>query len=216
MAPAIGGAPTSTDFAQNEPDGRGEAPQNITARMSDVTILLRRAAKDDRTAIDELFALLYDDLNRMARARLAGNGPITLLDATSLAHEAYLRLRSAEHIDIESRANFFAYVSQVLRAIIVDFARRRRAARRGGNQVHVSLDTNLADSIGDADSEVEQIDDALEVLDKSDPRLRRVVEMRYFGGMTDGEIAEALGVTTRTVSRDLARAKLLLSVELKS
>ena len=183
--------------------------------MSDVTILLRRAATNDRAAIDELFALLYDDLNRMARARLADNRPITLLDTTSLAHEAYLRLRSADRIDIENRAHFLAYVSQVLRAIIVDFARRRRAARRGGDQPRISLDTDLADSIGDADGEVEQIDDALQVLEKSDPRLRRVVEMRYFGGMTDGEIAEALGVTSRTVSRDLARARLLLSVEMK-
>jgi len=184
--------------------------------MSDVTILLRRAAADDRAAIDELFALLYDDLNRMARARLADNRPITLLDTASLAHEAYLRLRNAERVDIENRAHFLAYVSQVLRAVIVDFARRRRAARRGGDQARVSLDTDLADSIGDADGEVEQIDDALQVLEKSDPRLRRVVEMRYFGGMNDGEIAEALGVTARTVSRDLARARLLLSVELKS
>ena len=216
MARAIGDAPTSADFAQNEPSGRGEDPREHHCTMSDVTILLRRAATDDRAAIDELFALLYDDLNRMARARLADNRPITLLDTTSLAHEAYLRLRSAERIDIENRAHFLAYVSQVLRAIIVDFARRRRAARRGGDQARISLDTDLADSIGDADSEVEQINDALEVLDKSDPRLRRVVEMRYFGGMTDGEIAEALGVTPRTVSRDLARARLLLSVELKS
>jgi len=184
--------------------------------MSDVTILLRRAAADDRAAIDELFALLYDDLNRMARARLADNRPITLLDTASLAHEAYLRLRNAERVDIENRAHFLAYVSQVLRAVIVDFARRRRAARRGGDQARVSLDTDLADSIGDADGEVEQIDDALQVLEKSDPRLRRVVEMRYFGGMNDGEIAEVLGVTTRTVSRDLARARLLLSVALKS
>ena len=121
--------------------------------MSDVTILLRRAATDDRAAIDELFALLYDDLNRMARARLADNRPITLLDATSLAHEAYLRLRSAKRIDIESRVNFLAYVSQVLRAIIVDFARRRRSARRGGDQARISLDTELADSIGDADAD---------------------------------------------------------------
>jgi len=197
-------------------ESQEEAFEDPGASMSDVTILLRRAATNDRAAIDELFALLYDDLNRMARARLADNRPITLLDTTSLAHEAYLRLRNAERIDIENRAHFLAYVSQVLRAIIVDFARRRRAARRGGDQARVGLDTDLADSIGDADSEVEQIDDALEVLDKSDPRLRRVVEMRYFGGMTDGEIAEALGVTARTVSRDLARARLLLSVELKS
>lgn len=183
--------------------------------MSDVTILLRRAASDDRGAIDELFALLYDDLNRMARARLAGNRPLTLLDTTSLAHEAYLRLRNAQRIDIDSRAHFLAYVSQVLRAIIVDFARKRSAARRGGAQVHVTLNTDIADSVGDADREVEQINEALEVLARSDPRLKQVVEMRYFGGMTDAEIAEVLGVTARTVGRDVARARLLLSVELK-
>ena len=183
--------------------------------MSDVTVLLRRAASDDRGAIDELFALLYDDLNRMARARLADNSPITLLDATSLAHEAYLRLRNAQRLDIADRSHFLAYVAQVLRAIIVDFARRRSAARRGGAQVHVSLDTDLAETLSDADRQVELVDDALQVLEKSDPRLKRVVELRYFGGLSDTEIAEALGMTTRTVSRDLARARLLLSVELK-
>ena len=184
--------------------------------MSDVTILLQRAAADDRSAIDELFALLYDDLNRMARARLRENRPLTLLDTTSLAHEAYLRLRNAQRIDIESRARFLAYVAQVLRSIIVDFARRRSAARRGGGQVQIPLGTDLADGPSDADWEVELVDEALQVLEQSDPRLRRVIEMRYFGGMTDGEIAEALGVTPRTVSRDLARARLLLSIELKS
>jgi RNA polymerase sigma factor (TIGR02999 family) len=183
--------------------------------MSDVTVLLRRAASNDRGAIDELFTLLYDDLNRMARARLAENSPITLLDATSLAHEAYLRLRNAQRLDIEDRTHFLAYVAQVLRAIIVDFARRRSAARRGGAQVHVSLDTDLAETLSDADRQVEVVDDALQVLEKSDPRLKRVVELRYFGGLSDTEIAEALGMTTRTVSRDLARARLLLSVELK-
>lgn len=184
--------------------------------MSDVTILLRRAASNDSAAIDELFALLYDDLNRMARARLVGNGPITLLDATSLAHEAYLRLRNAQRIDVEDRAHFLAYVAQVMRSIIVDFARRRTAARRGGAQARISLDTDLAETLSDCDQQVELVDDALKVLEKSDPRLVRVVEMRYFGGMNDVEIAAAIGLTTRTVTRDLARARLLLSVELKS
>lgn len=184
--------------------------------MSDVTILLKRAASNDRAALDELFTLLYDDLNRMARARLAENRPLTLLDTTSLAHEAYMRLRNVQRIDIDNRAHFLAYVAQVLRSIIVDFARRRSAARRGGSLVHLTLDTNLASELTDADREVELIDDALEVLEKTDARLKKVVEMRYFGGMSDAEIAEALGITTRTVSRDLARARLLLSVELKS
>jgi RNA polymerase sigma factor (TIGR02999 family) len=183
--------------------------------MSEVTELLRRAAADDRAAIDELFQLLYSDLHRMAHARLAENSPITQLNTTALAHEAYLRLRNAERIDLDSRPRFMAYVSQVLRSIIVDFARRRRAERHGGGAVHVTLDTHIADSVSDADAEIEYIDEALDTLEQSDPRLKKVVEMRYFGGMTDAEIAEALGVTPRTVGRDWERARLMLSVALK-
>jgi RNA polymerase sigma factor (TIGR02999 family) len=183
--------------------------------MSEVTELLRRAAAEDRGAIDELFNLLYSDLHRMARARLAENSPISQLNTTALAHEAYLRLRNAERIDVDSRPRFMAYVSQVLRSIIVDFARRRSAERRGGGAVHVTLDTHVAESASDADAEIEHINDALDALEQSDPRLKKVVEMRYFGGMTDAEIAEALGVTPRTVGRDWERARLMLSVALK-
>jgi RNA polymerase sigma factor (TIGR02999 family) len=183
--------------------------------MGDITALLHRAAADEPGAMDEVFALVYDDVHRMARARLAGNQPLTLLDTTSLAHEAYLRLRHAGRIDVDSRARLMAYVSQVLRAVIVDFARRRNAERRGGRLSHVPLDTDLSETIAAADSDIEHIAEALEVLDSADPRLRRVVEMRYFGGMTDSEIGEVLGVTVRTVGRDWERARLLLSVALK-
>jgi RNA polymerase sigma factor (TIGR02999 family) len=187
--------------------------------MSDVTLLLRKMADNDRSAIDALFELLYNDLHRMARARLAENSPNTLLDTTSLAHEAYLRLQNAGRIDLDSRARFMGYVSQVLRAIIVDFARARNAQRRGGQQAHVPLDTavaeHVADRAADGDDEIERINDALIELDKTDPRLRQVVEMRYFGGLTEQEVAEALGVTDRTVRRDWERARLLLSVWLK-
>jgi len=184
--------------------------------MGDITALLKRAAANEPAAIDEVFALLYDDVHRMARARLAGNQRMTLLDTTSLAHEAYLRLRNAGRVDVDSRARLMAYVSQVLRAVVVDFARKRNADRRGGGQVHVTLDTGVADSVSAADADVEDIASALEVLEGTDPRLRQVVEMRYFGGMTDSEIGEVLGVTPRTVGRDWERARLLLSVALKS
>lgn len=184
--------------------------------MGDITALLHRAAGDEPGAMDQVFALLYDDVHRMARARLAGNQAMTLLDTTALAHEAYLRLRNAGRIDVDSRARLMAYVSQVLRAVIVDFARRRSAERRGGKQVHVALDTDLADTLAAADADVEHIAEALESLETTDPRLRQVVEMRYFGGMTDAEIGEALGVTPRTVGRDWERARLLLSVALKN
>jgi RNA polymerase sigma factor (TIGR02999 family) len=127
-----------------------------------------------------------------------------------------LRLRNAGRVDVDSRARLMAYVSQVLRAVVVDFARKRNTDRRGGGQVHVTLDTDVADSVSAADADVEDIASALEVLEGTDPRLRRVVEMRYFGGMTDTEIGEVLGVTPRTVGRDWERARLLLSVALKS
>lgn len=183
--------------------------------MSDITELLKRAAANDRAAMDEVFALLYDDVHRMARARLLGNQPMTLLDTTGLAHEAYLRLRNVRHVEVDSRERLMAYVSQVLRAIVVDFARKRRAERRGGGQAHVTLDDEIADTIAAADEQVERVAAALEVLQDTDPRLKQVVEMRFFGGMTDAEIGAALGITPRTVGRDWQRARLMLSVDLK-
>jgi RNA polymerase sigma factor (TIGR02999 family) len=138
-----------------------------------------------------------------------------MLDTTSLAHEAYLRLRNAGRIDLESRGHFMAYVSQVLRSVIVDFVRKRNAERRGSGQRNVTLSTEISDSVTDTDDEIERVNDALIELEKTDPRLKQVVEMRYFGGMTEPEIAEALGVTDRTVRRDWDRARLLLSVSLK-
>jgi RNA polymerase sigma factor (TIGR02999 family) len=175
--------------------------------MGDITALLKRAAANDPAAWDEVFGLLYDDVHRMARARLAGNQAMTLLDTTGLAHETYLRFRNAERIDVASRAQLMAYVSQVLRAVIVDFARKRAAERRGGGRIRVTLDTDLADSIAGADADVAHVADALQALEASDPRLRRVVEMRFFAGMTDAEIGEVLGLTPRTVGRDWQRAR---------
>lgn len=183
--------------------------------MGDVTLLLRKVADNDRSAIGALFQLLYDDVHRMARARLRDNSPNTLLDTSALAHEAYLRLQAAGRLDLDSRGRFMAYLSQVLRAIIVDFARARNAARRGGDYQHVTMDTNLADGLTTGDEEIERVDEALIELDKTDPRLRQVVEMRYFGGLTEQEVAEALGVSDRTVRRDWERARLLLSAWLK-
>jgi len=183
--------------------------------MSDVTVLLHRIAENDRDALDSLFELLYADIHRMARARLAENGPLTLLDTTSLAHEAYLRLQGAGRIDLDSRGRFMAYVSQVLRSVIVDFARKRSAERRGGGHANLTLNTEVAGSIGNQDEDIIRINDALDELDKTDPRLRKVVEMRYFAGLSEQEIADALELNERTVRRDWERARLLLSVSLK-
>ena len=183
--------------------------------MGEVTELLKRIRQNDRAALDELVTLVYPDLHRMARNRLAQNDTITLLDATSMVHEAFMRLQGSGRIDAQSRPQFFVYAAQVLRSVMVDFARKRRAERRGGGQANVTLSEELAAGLGGTDEDIERVNDALDDLAESDPRLRHVVEMRYFGGFNDQEIAEALGVTDRTVRRDWERAKMLLSVALK-
>ncbi len=183
--------------------------------MGDVTDLLRRARHTDRAAMDELVALIYPDLHRMARARLASNDTITLLDATSMVHEVYLRLQHAKRIEADSRGQFMAYAAQAMRSVIVDYARKRSALRRGGGIANVTLTTEILDGAASTDSDVERVDDALNELEATDPRLKQVVEMRFFGGLTEQEIAEALGVTDRTVRRDWERARMLLMVSLR-
>jgi RNA polymerase sigma factor (TIGR02999 family) len=185
------------------------------SKLGDVTDLLRRVREDDRSAMDAVFALVYADLRRMAQRRLAHDAPVTLLDATSLVHEAYLRLRQVEHIDFANRAVFMAYASRVLRSVIVDFARKRLAQRRGREAVHMTLTSEAVDDIGADDTDIVRVDEALQALADTDPRLRSVVEMRYFGGLSEQEIADALDVTERTVRRDWQRARLLLSVSLQ-
>jgi RNA polymerase sigma factor (TIGR02999 family) len=183
--------------------------------MGEVTELLKRVRANDRAALDELVSLMYPDLHRMAGSRLARNQTITLLDATSMVHEAYLRLVNTGRIEAESRPQFIAYASQVLRSVMVDFARKRMAERRGGGQADSTLSEELADGLGGTDEDIERVNEALDELAESDPRLKQVVEMHYFGGFSAPDIAEALGVTERTVYRDWERARLLLSVSLK-
>ena|SRR2546429_669902 len=183
--------------------------------MGDVTNLVRRVRDGDPSAMGDLVAIVYPDLHRMARARLAQNDTITLLDATSMVHEAYLRLSSASRIEADCRGQFMAYAAQVMRSVIVDFARKRRADRRGGSAAHVTLSTDLLDGAQGSDDDIERVHEALDELEQTDPRLKQVIEMRYFGGFTEQEVADALGLTERTVRRDWERARLLLQVALK-
>jgi RNA polymerase sigma factor (TIGR02999 family) len=183
--------------------------------MGEVTELLARVRDNDRDALDQLMALMYPDLRRMAGSCLARNRTITLLDATSMVHEVYLRFVGTRRIEAQSRPQFIAYASTVLRAVMVDFARKRMAQRRGGGQANVTLSEELADGLGGTDEDILRVSEALEELGDADPRLRQVVEMHYFGGFSAEDIAEALGVTERTVYRDWERARLLLSVALK-
>lgn len=185
--------------------------------MSEITSLLQAAHEGNREAADRAYALLYADLQRVAHARLRREGDLTLLDTTALVHESYLRLRAGAAPDFADRHHFLAYASRVMRSVIVDLVRARQADRRGGGAPHVTLNTTLAGAAVDADStdEVLRVHEALETLAAVDPRLATVVEMRYFGGLSEAEIAQALGVTERTVQRDWRKARLFLASELQ-
>ncbi len=178
--------------------------------MAELTTLLAAARLGDAQAAGEAFSLLYADLRRLARARLRQHQTMTLLDTTSLVHEAYLKLAGAQSLPVENRQHFFAYASRVMRSVIVDFARARLAERRGGAAEHLVLDTSLGERLAAPENDVLRVHEALDVLAQADARLAQVVEMRYFGGLSEAEIAETLGLSERTVRRDWEKARLLL------
>jgi RNA polymerase sigma factor (TIGR02999 family) len=169
---------------------------------------------DDPYAGDELFQVVYEELKRVARYHLHGVGGGVTLSTTDLVHEAYLKLEGKREKDWDGRAHFFGAASRAMRQILVDFARHRAAAKRGGSWRVVSL--------GEAETaleiEAEQLmalDEALDRLEGVNPRLRQVVELRFFGGVSEEDIARMLGISTRTVERDWLKARLLLLDDLR-
>ena len=183
--------------------------------MGDVTQLIARAREGDRVAFDRLFELLYPELRRIAHGRLAHNVRDTLMDTTVLVHECYLKFSQAERLTPADRVHFLSYAATVMRSIVVDAARAGLAQRRGGDAEHVTLSTDIAEAAPAPEQEILDVHTALQEIAKLDPRLVRVVEMRYFGGMKDEDIAQALGLTDRTVRRDWEKARLLLSKALR-
>ena len=169
------------------------------------------AAPTAPPSVQALFPTLYNELRRLARSRLAAGGRHTLLDTASLVHEAYLRMQRDGGVTLNDREHFLAYAATTMRSVVIDFVRRRNADRRGGGVEHVTLDTRAAEQLGASDEEILAVHGALETLAKVDPRLVSVVEMRYFAGLSDAEIASALGLSDRTVRRDWDRARLLLA-----
>ncbi len=183
--------------------------------MGTVTELLHQARQGDRPAFDRLFAHLYPELKRIAHARLCADGPPRALDTTALVHECYLKLLSTAQLAPADRAHFLAYGARVMRSVIVDTVRAARRQRRGGDAAHVTLDTALAGGLPAGEDEILDVDAALAEMERLDARLVRIVEMRYFVGLKDAEIASALGITDRTVRRDWAKARLLLAAALR-
>jgi RNA polymerase sigma factor (TIGR02999 family) len=183
--------------------------------MGELTALLQAARRGDESAVNQIFSVMYGDLHRIAHARLRRNQAVTLLDTTSLVHESYLRFLKAGQVKVSDRLHFLAYAARVMRSIIVDAVRKRQADRRGGGVVRVTLNTAIEEEIQAPEDEIARVGDAITELAKLDNRLAQVVEMRYFAGLTEIEIAQALGVTERTVRRDWEKARLLLFAALR-
>ncbi len=182
---------------------------------ADITSLLAAARCGDGAAADRVFSLLYDDLRRLARSRLRQHQTMTLLDTTSLVHESYLKLVGVGATEVETRRHFFAYAARVMRSVIVDFARARQAERRGGAVEHVAIDTGMSSALAAPETDVLRVHDALEAVAQADARAAQVVEMRYFGGLSEAEIAHTLGLSERTVRRAWEKARLLLRAALE-
>lgn len=180
--------------------------------MGQVTLLLNAIGQGESHALGELYALLYPELHRLAHSRVRRSGELTLLDTTSLVHESYLRFEKSGALLLSDRSQFMAYAARVMRSVVVDVIRARRSERRGGDAVHVELDDELhaAAAPASGDDEVLRVHESLEELATIDARLVQVVEMRYFAGMTEAEIAGVLGLTVRTVARDWEKARLFL------
>ena len=183
--------------------------------MSQLTELLGRMQAGDGQARDALFDAAYADLHRLARARLRDGGRNTLLDTTALVHESYLRFVRAGALRAVDRRAFFAYAAQVMRTVIVNSARDRLAEKRGGVRTPPTLSSDVVAGIADGEQILLAVHEALQDLAQVDARLAQVVEMRYFGGYSENEIAEALSVTVRTVRRDWEKARLLLLASLQ-
>ena len=167
---------------------------------TDFTLLLR-ASRDDADAGERLFALVYDELRGIARNQLRSERAGHTLGATALAHEVYLKLAGQHQVEWQNRAQFFAVAARATRRLLVDHARARLRAKRGGGAHHTHLRTGIDAPTPEADTELVALDDALSRLKQDDPVKCQVVEMRHFGGFSNEEIAATLGVSTRTVER---------------
>ena len=162
---------------------------------------------------DELFASMYEEFRTLARARLRSGGRSVLLDTTSLVNEWYVRFAQTK-VEIENRLHLMRYAASAMRSIVVDFARKQNADRRGGGAPHVELTVQMADGMTAGSEEIVRVHEALDELAQLDQRMASIVEMRYFAGMNEEEIGLALELSERTVRREWAKAKMWLATAL--
>ncbi len=184
------------------------------AATGEITRLLVAAREGDGSAMERLVALVYDELRAMARRQLRRRRPGQTISTTALVHEAYLRLVDQDDARFQNRSHFLAVAALAMRHVLVDAARRHAAKKRGGEQARITFDElrsgGMASSVEERAVEILAIDRALASLETVDERLSRLVELRFFGGLTEEETAEALGTSERTVRRDWRKARAFL------
>jgi RNA polymerase sigma factor (TIGR02999 family) len=183
--------------------------------MTTPTEVLEQLRSGQREALDRIMPVVYRELRAIAHRRLAAHGPRRTLVTTALVHEAYLKLVDQSDATWRDRAHFLALASVAMRHVLIDRARARATMKRGGARKQITLDDETA-TLEDRAQSLLEIDDALDGLAAVAPRLARVVECRFYGGLSEPEIAEALGVTVRTVQRDWTKARMLLRAALES
>ena len=214
-------APTPDDDHVDHADHADHAVENAAPTppgwpgSEAVTEQLQRWRDGDAGAFEALLPRVYEQLRRMAGARLRRERPDHTLGATALVHEAYLRLAAAGPVDWQDRAHFFAVAARAMRRILIDHAKERGAAKRGGQLVRVPFDPEQLAGLSSADAAdpvlLVALDDALAELEQQHPRQARAVELRYFGGLTLAETGEAIGVSPPTAMRDLRFAQAWLA-----
>jgi RNA polymerase sigma-70 factor, ECF subfamily len=187
----------------------------FTSQMTtpNITQILQKWSEGDENALETLIPLVYQELHRLAHRALARNSSGNTVQTTALVHEAYLRLIDAGEINWQSRTHFYAVSATLMRNILVDFARARLAQKRGGEVQHVELDEALDFSPNKSENLV-ALDDALKELSKLDERQSRIVELRFFGGLTEQETADVMKISPATVRRDWQMARAWLHREL--
>jgi len=181
----------------------------MPVEIGEITRLAQSWSQGDEAAFDQLISLAYEDLRAIARRHLRLGSSRESIDTTALVHEAFIKLTGVEDGEWEGRAQFFAFCSKTMRHILTDFARRRAAEKRGGTLVRVPL-TEAAAAVDEEVTEMLALEEALLALEKRNPRMARIAECRFFGGLSVSETAAALSTSTRTVEREWARARAYL------
>jgi RNA polymerase sigma factor (TIGR02999 family) len=185
----------------------GELSGSSAPPTEELTRLLAHCSNGDRNAFDQLIPVVYEDLRRIAHRRLASERQDHTLNTTAVVHEAYLHLVNQATATWQDRVHFFAVAARVIRNVLIDYARARATGKRGAGALRVPLREDL-DAVDERDTiELLALDEALNELSNLDPRLERIVECRFFGGMTMKDTAQAMGISLRTAERDWTRAK---------